>query len=88
MKQNGFILKKITYWNFFLFLPIVMMRLIKKAMKEQEVKTDVEELPNIVNSVFASVLRIESHLITHDVNLSLGTSIVCICEKRGENEVK
>jgi SAM-dependent methyltransferase len=31
LKQNGFILKKITYWNFFLFLPIVMMRLIKKS---------------------------------------------------------
>ena len=64
-------------------LPIVMMRLIKKAMKEQEVKTDVKELPNIANMVFVSVLRIKSHLITHDVNLPFGTSIVCICEKRG-----
>jgi hypothetical protein len=60
----------------------------KKAMKKQEVKTDVKKLPNFVNSVFTSVLRIESHLITNDVNLSLGTSIVCICKKRGENEVK
>lgn len=89
LKQNGFILKKITYWNFFLFLPIVMMRLIKKkTMKKQEVKTDVEALPNIVNSLFASVLKLESHLISHDVNLPFGTSIVCICKKRGENEVK
>ena len=59
----------------------------KKAMKKQEVKTDVKELPNIVNSVFASVLRVESHLIYHDVNLSFGTRIVCICKKSGENEV-
>jgi hypothetical protein len=57
-------------------------------MKKQEVETDVEALPNIVNSIFASVLRLESHLISHDVNLSFGTSIVCICKKRGENEVK
>jgi SAM-dependent methyltransferase len=85
LKQNGFILKKITYWNFFLFLPIVMMRLITK---QQEVKTDVEALPNIVNMVFVSVLRIESHLITHGVNLPFGTSLLCISKKRGENEVK
>ena len=57
-------------------------------MKKQEVKTDVDALPNIANMVVASVLRIESHLITHDVNLPFGTSIVCICKKRGENEVK
>ncbi len=69
-------------------LPIVMMRLIKKAMKEQEVKTDVKELPNIANMVFVSVLRIKSHLITHDVNLPFGTSLLCISKNRGENEVK
>ena len=59
----------------------------KKAMKKQEVKTDVKKLPNIMNSVFASVLRIESHLITNDVNLSFGTSILCICKKIGGNGI-
>ena len=89
LEQNGLILKKITYWDFFLFLPIVVLRLAKKkAMKKQEVKTDVERLPNFVNRFFTSVLKVESHPISHDVNLSFGTSIVCICEKRGENEVK
>ena len=60
----------------------------KKAMKKQEVKTDVKELPNIVNRVFVSVLRIKSHLITHDINLPFGISLLCISKKRGENEVK
>ena len=78
LEQNGFLIKKITYWNSFLFLPIVMMKLIKrKAMKKQELKTDVEELPNIVNMIFAFILRIESHLISH-VNLPVGVSVICV----------
>lgn len=79
LESNGFIVEKISYWNFFLFLPIVIMRLIKKNIhiKYQEITTDVKELPNIVNEFLTLLLKIESYLILH-VNLPIGISLVCV----------
>lgn len=88
LESNGFIIEKISYWNFFLFLPIVAVRLIKRSMKSEEIETDVKELPNIVNRFLKSVLSIEDQIISHGVNLPFGVSIVCVCKKKGENEVK
>lgn len=77
LESNGFTVERICYWNFFLFLPIVAMRLIKRSMKSQEVKTDVEELPSMANWFFKSLLRIESYLVPH-LNLPIGVSLVCV----------
>jgi SAM-dependent methyltransferase len=88
LTSNGFITENISYWNFFLFLPIVAMRLIKRRMKSEEIETDVKELPNIVNMFLASVLSIEGRIISHGVNLPFGVSIVCVCKKSEGNEVK
>jgi len=90
LESNGFIIENIRYWNIFLFLPIVIMRLIKKNIhiKYQEITTDVKELPNIVNRFLTSILRIEDHIISHGVNLPFGVSILCVCKKSEGNEVK
>ena len=77
LEANSFIIEKVSYWNFFLFIPIVAMRLVKRSWKKQEIKTDVAELPGMVNRLLASILRIESYLIQH-VNLLIGVSLVCI----------
>lgn len=88
LELNGFIIENISYWNFFLFLPIVAMRLIKRRMKSEEIETDVKELPPIINRFLASILRIENHIISHSVNLPFGVSIVCVCKKSEGNDVK
>lgn len=77
LKSNGFIIEKISYWNFFLFLPIVAMRLIKRSVKSEEIETDVKRLPNIVNAFLTSLLKIEEYLILR-VNLPVGISLVCV----------
>ena len=77
LKSNGFIIEKISYWNFFLFLPIVAMRLIKRSVKSEEIETDAKRLPNIVNAFLTSLLKIEEHLISR-VNLPVGISLVCV----------
>jgi len=77
LKSNGFIIEKISYWNFFLFLPIVAMRLIKRSVKSEEIETDVKRLPNIVNAFLTTLLKIEEFLISR-VNLPVGISLVCV----------
>jgi ubiquinone/menaquinone biosynthesis C-methylase UbiE len=79
LNQNGFIVENSRYWDFFLFLPILIARLIKKCVhiKDQRITTDVKELPNIVNAFFILLLKIESFLILH-VNLPSGISLICV----------
>jgi ubiquinone/menaquinone biosynthesis C-methylase UbiE len=77
LEANGFIIEKLSHWNFFFFLPVVLMRLLKRSRKNQEVKTDVAELPDIINSLFTSILEFESCLIRR-LNLPFGVSLVCL----------
>ncbi|HUU62661.1 MAG TPA: class I SAM-dependent methyltransferase [Dehalococcoidia bacterium] len=77
MEANGFLIEKLSYWNFFLFLPIVAMRLMKRRSINQKVETDVEELPATINRLLTFILRTESYLIPH-VNLPIGISLMCI----------
>lgn len=77
LEANGFIIEKMSYWNCFLFLPIVLMRLVKRGRKNQEIKTDVAEVPGFINSILTMVLKIEAYLIRH-VNLPVGVSLVCL----------
>jgi SAM-dependent methyltransferase len=77
LSQNGFIVEKSRYCGFFLFLPFLIAKLIKKSVhiKNQGITTDVKELPNIVNALFILHLKIESFLILH-VNLPIGISLI------------
>lgn len=79
LESNGFKVIKLSYWNFFLFFPIAAIRLVKKwvANGDDEVETDVQELPNIVNSFLISVLKFESSIISL-TNLPIGVSLICV----------
>ena len=77
LESHGFVVEKLSYWNSLLFLPIAVLRLARKHMKNREIKTDVEELPDIVNSFLAVILRCESYLLAH-INLPFGVSVLCV----------
>lgn len=78
LEKNGFKVIKMSYWNFFLFIPIVSIRLIKKNFKTNgKIETDVNILPTILNRILTLFLTFESHLISHS-NLPIGISLVCI----------
>jgi SAM-dependent methyltransferase len=79
IKANGFSIYRINYWNIFLFLPIVLMRLTKRILKNTEIKTDTIELPNIVNKFLIYVLSIESYVIRY-LNPPVGVSLVCVAK--------
>lgn len=79
LESNGFKVIKLSYWNFFLLFPIVAIRLVKKwvANGEDEVETDIKELPNIINSFLISVLKFESSIISL-TNLPIGVGLICV----------
>jgi len=79
IESKHFRIKRLSYWNFFLFLPVAMARLMSQHRKNREIRTDLEELPNVVNDFLAMILRIESHLLQR-INLPVGVSLMCVAK--------
>ena len=81
--SNKFVIKRITYWNFLLFFPLALIRVIKKVVcSQQQPKSHFRILPNCINKLLVSILSIENALILHGINLPVGISVVCICKKK------
>ena len=70
--------KRITYWNFFLFPPIALLRLVRKNSKPQ---VDNPSFNPILNNAFYKLLKAENSLIRKRIKLPFGLSIAGVCEK-------
>lgn len=70
------IIKK-SYWNFFLFLPIVLSKLFN-----QKNHTGIMETPLLINSLLLNILKLENYLILHNISLPIGISLLYICKKK------
>ena len=79
--ESGFEINKSSYWNFFLFLPILLVRLISrlKASKTQSSTGDLDEIPKFNNLLF-NLIRFENKLLSY-INLPFGVSTYCIAKK-------
>ena len=86
LEQNGFIIKKISYYMCFLFPLLLSIRLISNILWREQVRSDrqvrieLKTIP-IVNSIFLGLLRLEKWLIRY-VNLPFGTSLLVLAEKK------
>jgi len=81
INKAGFIIKKITYVNFFLF----PLALIKRIFEGKKVgKEDVDNLyltNSLLNYILKKILFLEAFLINY-INLPFGLSIVCVAGKK------
>lgn len=90
LRLGGFENEKATYWNFFLFLPVATIRLLKRFHRSgDEMQTDLAELPWLINGLLHGLIGIEN-LILEQIDLPLGVSVMCICRKviDGQDETK
>jgi len=80
LKNNGFEITKSSFWNFFLFLPILFVRSISKLFASKDNDTgDLNKLP-MFNNVLLSLLKLENKLLKH-INFPFGVSSYCIVKK-------
>ena len=81
IKEIGFKIEKISYWNIFLFPAVFLYRFFAKYISSKK-KSDLT--PGFLNRPLLFVLMIEEKLIKH-FNFSyfpfLGTSIICVARK-------
>ena len=76
-----FNIKKLSYFNFFLFLPISICLIIYKILKTDFIDS-VEKKPNyFLNSILFSIFNFESNII-NIINFPFGISIIGFFEKK------
>lgn len=86
LQRGGFSIKRATYWNFFLFLPVAVMRMFKRStLCKQENKTDLVELPAPINQIMHGLLQIENSILDR-LDLPFGISVICVCRKFCEGQ--
>lgn len=68
----------LSYWNSILFIPLSILRILKKRAKP---KTDYFNLPSLLEKTFLNFLRIENKLIMKDYRLPFGLSLVGVYRK-------
>ncbi len=76
--DNNFKKVKLFYWNFFLFIPVMIARLVSK---NKPPRTSIKKIPKILNIFLYGVLRAENKLIKAGFKFPLGVSIFGVFKK-------
>jgi SAM-dependent methyltransferase len=80
IKQAGFELQFISYFNFFLFPPIVIIRLLSLVFRRKSTESDFSRTPVFLNTFFARVFGFERFLLRH-ISLPFGVSLIAVAKK-------
>jgi SAM-dependent methyltransferase len=88
LRLSGFEIEKATYWNFFLFFPVAMVRLSKKVRRSgNAMQTDLAELPPLLNGLLQRLISIENAILKR-FDLPVGISVMCMCRKISDGQDK
>jgi SAM-dependent methyltransferase len=82
LSAGGFLVKKISYFNFFLFPGIALVRRIQRrdSSESQALKSNLKAASPLLNSLLLSILRFEAFLVKR-FRLPWGSSIICLAKK-------
>lgn len=69
---------EVSFWNFFLFFPIAVIRMLRK---NKEPKVDKGSFPRVLNTLFYKILSGENILVKKGIHLPIGLSVIGICNK-------
>jgi len=78
--DNGFIIERITYANFFLFPLVYLKRRMERKIHNVQEESDIKDTPRAINSLLYLILSLEAKLMCF-VNLPQGSSLVCLGKK-------
>ncbi|MEM9680781.1 MAG: class I SAM-dependent methyltransferase, partial [Bacteroidota bacterium] len=86
LKQNDFEIEYVSYFNFFLFFPILVVRLLSKALPKKKASTragsDFEKFnSNVLNKLFYRFFVSESVFLKRKIRLPFGVSAMIIGKK-------
>ncbi|HNP32181.1 MAG TPA: class I SAM-dependent methyltransferase [Flavobacterium sp.] len=81
LKAENLEIKKSSYWNFFLFLPVYLFRKISAVFQKNKTgKSDISIGNSLVNSALLQLIIFENKLLKV-VNFPFGVSTFCIAKR-------
>ena len=88
LQGAGFHVERVSYYNFFLFPVVAMVRMMKghtvelgSSDAQPEVESDLREIPGFFNKILEELLAGERHLLRH-MNLPVGVSLIARAQRR------
>lgn len=75
-KLRGFQIIRLSYWNFFMFLPIYILRKLKKG------SDDLIKLPSFLNKLLIYLIKFENFLIHKRFKFPFGVSLFVVVERK------
>jgi 2-polyprenyl-3-methyl-5-hydroxy-6-metoxy-1,4-benzoquinol methylase len=83
LSAAGFDVQKSSYWNFTLFLPTALYRIIAKlTQKELKPEAQLFGLPKSINAILLGLLRAENTLLRLGLRFPFGVSVWAIAHKK------
>jgi SAM-dependent methyltransferase len=83
LASNGLRVERSSYWNFLLFFPVAVIRLIKKILPKRKAAGtgDMFTPPTLINRALTAMLRLENRLLLSGVNYPVGVSVMAVGRK-------
>ena len=82
MEHTGFKIKKSSFWNFFLFIPVYIFRKIENTAKQANNNTDGDLIEKPIGNYFLTQLINFENKVLQVLNFPFGISVFCIAKKR------
>ena len=81
LKKIGFKINLITYRHSGLYFIILIKKIFEGFSKEKTTKSDLTEIPNLLNRILLFFSRIENYFIKKGLYIPLGSSLFVVAEK-------
>ena len=81
IKNTDFKIKRFSYWNFSIFLPVFFIRSLKRIGIFKTERYDIEIPNNFINTILTKIIKFENLLITKGLKFPFGISLIAILEK-------
>lgn len=82
LREEGFLVLKSSYFNFFLFPVVLSFRLFDRLTLNENVKpeSNLKPINKVFNKILIYILRMEAFLIRY-LNFPFGSSLLCLAKK-------
>lgn len=84
IRHHGFVIVKSSYWNFLLFFPTLLFRLIGRLFaSRREPRPHLFPVPRFVNATLIALLKAENYfLLRLGISYPLGVSVFALARKK------
>jgi SAM-dependent methyltransferase len=80
VKETGFHIVKLTYRNSLLFPIFLVIRLLERMKKRNNIRSDLIQIPRFLNTILTKILFLENKLL-NKINFPFGLSVFCVAKR-------